>query len=544
MKTHRGTSLTRRTLVGGLAGTTLAFPHARNLMAQTPAASPASDTTVVSAVDGVPNAYLAYPEPLASTSGVPGDGSTVRMLTLSYRPPVAEKGENAYWQELERRLGVTWEADLVPIDTYNERIATTLAGGDLPDLFFLLPGASRPIIYDGLRQGAFLDLTEIVESGRIKEYPNLALIEDHQWEATRFEGKIRGVPKAVLRNNDVAIWRQDWAATLGVSPEDAASLHDYLVGVSTEDPDGNGNDRDTWGFVPYGGNWNNFLLNQSFRVPYGWRLNDDGTLTAAHETDEYKAALELAAQLWTDGAYHPDSATIDVALSTELMVSGQIGLATNGFAAVFGNTGFRTTIKEAAPDAQLEPLILPGFDGGQGVTYQGTGIFGYTALPGAIEGDDERIDTLLKVLDYLTAPFGSEESTFLRYGIEGTHSERGADGGFVVNDLGTSEIGALVYPFLSENYFYYPGAPEEAIAAQKHNEAMAAVAVSNPTALLYSPAQGENGATLAQLLTDVYTEIVTGRSGIEALDEARTEWRDRGGDTIRAEYEELLAAQG
>jgi putative aldouronate transport system substrate-binding protein len=248
--------------------------------------------------------------------------------------------------------------------------------------------------------------------------------------------------------------------------------------------------------------------------------------------------------LWTDGAYHPDSATIDVAMSTEMMTAGQIGMATNGFAAVFGNSGFRTTIKETVPDADLQPLIMPGADGGQGVTYQGTGIFGYTAMPGAIEGDDERIDTLLKVVNYLHAPFGSEESTFLRYGIEGVHSDRSDDGGFVLTDLGTTEQGALVYPFLSENYFYYPGAPDEAVAAQKHNEAMAQVAVSNPCALLFSPSQGEFGATLAQLLTDMYTEVVTGRSGIEKLEEVRAEWRERGGDQIRAEYEEMLAAQG
>lgn len=542
MKSTRRKSLDRRSFVRGasiLTGSTLTFPMASRAFAQTPAASPAGDeTTIVSSVEGVPNAYTAYPEPFKTVDEVPGDGSTVKMLTLSYRPPVPGRDENQYWQELETRLGVTWEADMVPIDTYNERIATTLAGGDLPDLFFLLPSASRPIIYDGLRQGAFLDLTEIVESGKLKEYPNLALLEDYLFEATRFEGKIWGIPKPVLRNNDVAFYRKDWSPAAFSNSTD---VHDYLVNVSTGDPDGNGNNRDTWGFAPYGGNWNNFLVNQMYKVPYGWKLNDDGTLTAAHETEEYQAALEMCAKLFTDGAYHPDSATIDVAMSVEMAKAGQIGMATNGFAAVFGNTGFRTTVKDLAPTAEYEPLILPGADGGSGVTYQTTGIFGYTALPGAIAGDEERIDTLLRVLDYLYAPFGSEESTFLRYGLDGVHSEPTDDGGFKLTDLGTAEQGALVYPFLSENYFYYPGAPEETIAAQKHNEEMAKVAISNPAATLFSPAQGEYGATLSQLITDMYTEVVTGRSGIEKLEEVRQQWRERGGDEIRSEYEDILA---
>lgn len=545
MKSIRRKSLNRRSLVRGasvLTGSTLTFPLVRDSFAQTPQAD---DSTIVSSVEGVPNAYTAYPEPFKSVEEVPGDGSTVKMLTLSYRPPVPGRDENQYWQELESRLGVTWEADMVPIDTYNERIATTLAGGDLPDLFFLLPGASRPIIYDGLRQGAFLDLTEIVESGRIKDYPNLGAYDDYLWEATRFEGKIWGVPKPVLRNNDVAFWRKDWGGILGTDTlGNRDDVRNYLVGVSHDDPDGNGNERDTWGFAPYGGNWNNFILNQIFAVPYGWRLNDDGTLTAAHETDEYQAALEMAMQLFADGAYHPDSATIDVAMATEMVRAGQVGMATNGFAAVFGNTGFRSTVQETVPEAEYEALILPGVDGGSGVTYQTTGIFGYTALPGAIAGDEERIDLLLRVLDYLVAPFGSEESTFLRYGLEGVHSEPSDDGGFALTEQGTAEQGALVYPFLSENYFYYPGAPEETVAAQKHNEEMAKVAVANPAALLFSPAQGEYGATLSQLMTDMYTEVVTGRSGIELLEETRGQWRERGGDEIRAEYEAILAESG
>lgn len=538
--------ISRRSVVRNasiVSGAVLTFPQVAAM--QTPQASPASESIHVSDVEGVPNAYTAYPEPFASTDGTPGDGSTVKMLTLSYRPPVPARNENKYWQELEARLGVTWDADLVPIDTYNERIATTLAGGEVPDLFFLLPGTSRPIIYSGLDQGAFLDLTEIVESGQINDYPNLAEIPQYMWDATRYNGKIWGVPKPVLRNNDVAFWRADWGSTLGKAElTNAQDVHDYLVGVSADDPDGNGNPRDTWGFAPYGGNWNSFLLNQIHKVPYGWELNDDGSLTAAHETESYQRALEMAAQLYTDGAYHPDSATIDVALSTEMMRAGQVGMATNGFAAVFGGTGFRSTIKEAVPDADLQALILPGADGGEGCTYQTSGIFGYTALPGAITGDEERIDVLLKVLNYLHAPFGSEESTFLRYGQEGVHSERTEDGGYRVTDDGNAQMGALVYPFLSENYFYYPGAPEESLAAQKHNEEMAKVAIANPTQGLFSPAQGEFGATLGQLLADMYTEVVSGRSGIELLETTRQEWRDRGGDQIRAEFEEILRNQG
>ena len=108
----------------------------------------------------------------------------------------------------------------------------------------------------------------------------------------------------------------------------------------------------------------------------------------------------------------------------------------------------------------------------------------------------------------------------------------------MLTEQGTAEQGALVYPFLSENYFYYPGAPEETIAAQKHNEEMAKVAVANPAASLFSPAQGEYGATLSQLMTDMYGN--RDRSlGHRTAGKIRNQWRERGGDEIRAEYEAI-----
>jgi putative aldouronate transport system substrate-binding protein len=70
---------------------------------------------------------------------------------------------------------------------------------------------------------------------------------------------------------------------------------------------------------------------------------------------------------------------------------------------------------------------------------------------------------------------------------------------------------------------------------------MAKVAIANPAAGLYSETLGEAGAELNQLTMDTYTEIVTGRAGIEQHDEMISQWRERGGDDIRAELEEAIA---
>ena len=547
----RSTLVSRRRVISGSMAATAASVLAPALQvgAQgTPQASPSPQASpgapagaVISSVEGVPIAYTQYPAPYTTVAETPGSGGPVTILALSYSPPPVPKDENQFWQELESRLGVSWEADLVPVDGYDERVATTFAGGDLPDLFYLLPSPARPVIYEAIEQGAFTDLTDILTSDEINDYPNLAAYPSYLWDAVRINGRIWGIPKPVLRNNDPTYYRRDWGNALGFPTlTDSKVVHDMLVAMSKNDPDGNGN-ADTYGLAPFGGGWGGFIINQMFRVPYLWRLNDDGTLTRDLETDEYRQALEYMAQLYADGAYHPDTATLNVTQAEELMLGGRVGMGTNGFAAVFGPNGYRHEIKAIVPQADLHPIIMPGADGGKGVTYQTPGFFGFTAISAQAGQDEERLRELLRVINYLVAPFGSEEATFLFYGIPGVHSDELPEGGYALNEQGTAQRSALVYPFLSENYFYYAGMPDEAIFAQQFNEQMAAVAVPNPTAGLFSPTSGDQGAELNQYVTDTVTEIVTGRQPISALDTMISEWKSRGGDQIRQELQEALA---
>ena len=46
---------------------------------------------------------------------------------------------------------------------------------------------------------------------------------------------------------------------------------------------------------------------------------------------------------------------------------------------------------------------------------------GIAAIPAKVGKDKERVKELLRVIDYLAAPFGCEEWVFLNYGHEGVH---------------------------------------------------------------------------------------------------------------------------
>jgi len=539
----------RRTILRGgvamsvAAATGMVVP--RRLLAQsaaTPAATPgARDGIIKSTVDGVPNAYTKMPAPFKTVSNVPGSGGKVRMLTISYSPPATAKGDNTYWQELEKRLGVEWEPTLVPASSYGEKTSAVIASGDIPELFYLLTTSTAPVISQSISQGAFTDLTSFLSGDALRDYPNLALIPSYLWEKVKIEGKIYGVPKPVLRSNDIAFYRSDWASTLGFeTPRNTDDVFNLMVAMATKDPDGNGS-GDTWGTAGYGGGWNMFLWKQMFRTPYGWRLNEDGTLTNEIETDEFRQALDFARRLHEAGAYHPDTAGMQLDAELDGFKSGSIGIDSGGFASFFGEGGKIDDAQSFNPKATMAPLVPPGPDGAKGVSFAGQGFFGSVGIPASVGKDEGRVKELLRIMDYLTAPFGSEESNFLRYGL-GEHHDVQPDGTLVKNDRGRADISALVYPFLSENYFFYPSHLDDALKAQKINEEMAAIAVTNPAAGIYSSANTAKAAELGQLGTDRITAIITGRESMDSLEGYINDWKSRGGDDVRHELEDGIKA--
>lgn len=549
-----GRTFTRRTAIrSGLAGgaaliSGLQLPQSIFAQSATPDAAtprtlgtPGSTGVLKSKVEGVPDAFTTTPTPFKSVASVPGSGDKVRMLTLSYSPPPTEKKDNTYWQELDKRLGVEWDATLVPVSSYGEKTAAIIASGDIPELFYLLITSSAPVIAQSLSQGAFTDLTPYLTEDAIKDYPNLARYPSYLWDNVKNSGKIFGVPKPVLRSNDTSFFRTDWQKKLGLSdPKTTDDVYNMLVAMSKGDPDGNGN-GDTWGTTAYSGSWNMFVWKQMFDVPYSWRLNDDGTLTNEIETDEFRRALEFTRRLQSGGAFHPDAVSMEYDVAKDSFVSGKVGLYDDGFAAFFGEGSLLQQGQEFNTAATYAPLFTASANGVPGVTYAGQGFFGSIGIPASVK-DEGRIRELLRIVDYLCAPFGSEESNFLRYGLSEHHDVQ-PDGSLIKNDKGTSDMSALVYPFLSENFFYYPGAEGEAERAQKLNEQMARVAITNPAAGLVSPTSIAKSGELGQLGTDSITAIVTGRESLDSLDPYVEQWKSRGGDDIRRELEAAVKAR-
>lgn len=556
-----GKGLNRRTVLKGaaggaaLAGASLAGSRAAARQAtpeSSPVASPGAtpvggQTFFPSGVEGVPDAYLALPEPFKSYDGVPGEGGTVRSFVISYGPPPPPRDQNRFWQELERRLGVTWEPIITPQPDYGARSATLIASGDIPDLFVINPGQNAPQQYQAMAQGAFLDLTPYVTGDALQEYKNLSTFPAYMWENVKFQGKIFGVPKPLWRNGNLPFYRGDWAETLGLgAPANPQDVHDLLVAFANGDPNANGS-QDTWGmgrFETGWRGWDNVTAFPMFNTPNHWRLNDDGTLTYMIETDEYRQGVEFLAQLYADGAYHPDASAMTFADAQNNFIAGSTGLHFEGFLSFYGTGSVTDRAQDQNPAARTAPFFPPSPDGTPGVVYNETGFFGYTGIPSSVGSDENRVRELLRILDYFAAPFGSEEWIFRGAGIEGVHHEVDpATGERVTNDLFRTEESGLIGVMSGLAVYYYQDTPELALEIQEKALQAIELGIDNPAQTLFSETNVRDGGTLDQFGHDRLTAIVTGREPLDSLDDAIQQWKDRGGETIRQEFQEALQSQ-
>ena len=64
----------------------------------------------------------------------------------------------------------------------------------------------------------------------------------------------------------------------------------------------------------------------------------------------------------------------------------------------------------------------------------------------------------------------------------------------------------------------------------------------DPTSTLYSPTYASKGTVLNQMVSTQIGEIVLGRADISSYDQLVSDWKSQGGDQIRSEFEQAIAA--
>lgn len=471
--------------------------------------------------EGVLPGFLAYPkDPVTAVEEPPGKGGSLAALTYTFDPIAPALPDNAFWRDVNKALNVDLKLNYVRDADYANRFATTLAGGDLPDMVLVRP--PQPNLPQ-LLASQFQDLSEHLSGDAVKKYPSLAALPTISWRSVIYNGGVYGIPVPRALIGAVLFARLDIIESKGL-PAKPANYQEFvqlLTGLTDSK-------KNQWAAAVA----SQLLaaVKAMLHIPAAWG-EKGGKFTHAAESEKYTQALENVTGLVKQGVVHPDGAVSNNNQRNAWFTNGTISLSSSGYAGWFKYLDWGKDI----PGYKIDGLIIPGYDGGKALQAPGAVHAGFLALRKA---DKPKIEEILRVLNWLATPFGSKEFLLRRYGQQGTHHTlSGTDP--VLNDVGKREtITPIRYVADSESVIYEPGNTESTRAQHAYQKEVIPTVGLDPTIGLFSNTLATKGSQLQKMLDDTQADIFAGRKPVSVWAETVTQWKQQGGDAIRAEFEE------
>lgn len=477
--------------------------------------------------DGVDAGYFTYPADLVtSVPERPGRGETVTAMVNTWDVPPSPRAQNLLWQTINKALGVDLKLIVVPGGLHAQKVATTMASGDIPDLMMVRGFYPRVADYAVAKAA---DLTDHVSGDNILKYPNLANIPTYAWqEMGLMAGRLYGIPlvrpvtgTAVLTDRDLFVKASGGAYPDGTWTGD--TYVDTCLKLS---------DRRHFAMGAYGGTLYNLPAHSMWHgAPNAYALHN-GALVKAETTEEFRQALEFTRDMERRKVFRPDGMTTDITVMKSLFYNGTIRSMPDGFAA------YAAAVPAINGKFEIDLMHAPaGLGKGPG-TAVGNTVYGYTLLKNSSKA---RTELLLRVLNFLAAPFGSEEYQTVNYGVEGKHFERTKSGDLKLLDLATRENSSTLpvkYLAAAPSVSYIPGASDAVRRVHAYQTIDLKIGRRNPMVGIRSVYSDRNSAALNTPLTDTATAVVEGRKSMADWDRAVRRWSRGGGARI---LHELLA---
>jgi ABC-type glycerol-3-phosphate transport system substrate-binding protein len=182
---------------------------------------------------------------------------------------------------------------------------------------------------------------------------------------------------------------------------------------------------------------------RAFGAPYKWRKQPDGTLIHKHETDEYAQAIEWCVEAFKSGLVHPTVVENKNADAKQLFTSGQLLMHVDGPGSWHELLQQQQTSNPSFQMAAFKPFAAKS--GGTNLVWQGEPAGMYVFIKKDL-GED-RTKELLRVANFASAPFGTEEFELMQYGVRDKHFKVTPQGP-QFTPLGTKEAASPTYYFI------------------------------------------------------------------------------------------------
>ncbi|MEU8234079.1 extracellular solute-binding protein [Actinoplanes sp. NPDC048967] len=483
----------------------------------------------------VPDGYTTYPAELVDAiAEKPGTGGpAIRAMVPVWGPAPPSGKSNSYLTAINAELGATVDFSAQDGLAYADKLGAILGARDVPDLLCVPNWEVEKLARFSDAVGAlFEDLTPYLQGSAVQAYPMLATFPAGAWRESCWNGRLMAVPNPTDGPFPWALFqRKDLLDKAGLTaPKSIDEL--FAVGKEVTNPG-----KGVWAYSDI------FAMVQMFHkapgTKEGWRLKADGTPEFKYETAEFRQAAEVMARLYKAGYVHPDIMASKGADAKQLLQSGKI---------LFHQDGpgmwqpMQAEQQKITPGFDIQPVPLFSATGGDPLAWGDDKPISYLFIKKGL--GKARVEELLRIINWCSAPFGTKEFDLREFGVEGKHSTRDAAGP-VKTELGFKEI--------QNQYFFISGrSPVLPPYPQTPQFVPQVLAYSNETVkyLEKDPWDGLKFEFPAKFKAanvptqDKITDILRGRRPLTDLDTVVKEWRAAGGDEARQMLATALADAG
>lgn len=493
-----------------------------------------------------------------------------------------QSGENSLDNYVVRYMSESLNIDYqhafsVSGDEFTNKVALTIAGGDLPDTMTVNESQLRQLVAAGLIE----DMTDVMNTYMSDSLRELYETTDgYALKSATFDGRIMAVPNVNAGEDAIPMLyiRQDWLKECNL---EAPKTMEDVINIAKTFKEKQMGGENTCGLlvqqeiVTVGNSMYGldavFGLHDSF--PELWYTRDDGTLAYGSVEPQTKEALADIRQMVADGIIEPDFAVRDSDKCNELVTSGKAGI----FFACWWNLNWPLfDMTKEDPNVEWESYIVPldgnekynthmmspttsyqvvrkGYEWPEAVVKtanmqvdidqdQGNSIkpdkmasFSWTMMPFSLllTGYNTRQDNAIRALAIANGEMDEADYKPSEKSIVDDPDLFAVSQYNAIKTFQEGSYSALFENNLNSGYAFWKPLYVMALAQDNTNHKMGAT-------YSYSPTMESKWATLQKLEAETFLQIITGEKPVDEFDNFVNQWKSLGGDTITEELTEMI----
>ncbi|WP_026507101.1 extracellular solute-binding protein [Butyrivibrio sp. MC2013] len=488
----------------------------------------------------IPNDYSAYP--------VQGDVTLdVWMPSNSILASVCgDLNEQRVFKQVEELTGIKLNFIVPTLGEEGTEFNTMIAGGDLPDIIIdagRYPGG----ISAGVNEGAYLDLTDIIEEGM----PNYSAWRQSDEDRRKTSITDDGIIGAVYGEAPYNEWcwfglliKQEALDATGLPvPETVDELHDFLVACKEKGYNEPLNYGSTYGQIFTG------IINGAYGA-WDWMFVDDnGKAQWGPAQEGAKEYLATMRQWYEEGLLNSDWATADFNQRMAEACSDDCAVMMDSPDTMWGYWKEDNDIDFVAC---LNPVLNKGDKSRQ--TYKN---FKSTGTTAAITTQCDNVEAAMAFLDFAYTKKGWEIYNYGSYGDVHLIDENGLPyffkEGLMYNDPDNQPLSNLIWKYrihsfanIRDEHNSNPLITAEGSYSGDIREYWTTTMDDSPTMPPISftsdesAREAELGTVLSTMRNEYFSKIIMGQLDLDAYDEFLQNAKDQGLDEFVALYQTAL----